>query len=116
MPHSFPERTASGSQLALNCELRLPGYPVDHRALLVDERSHTERRRARADHRDSCTTELREIAMREAVRQQFRRNMMQFRRDVLEVADSYGNGHASCRQFLVVLEFQAKATGSVLEG
>ena len=100
----------------MKCELRLPSNQVDHRALLVEERGQIERRRARADHHDFCATELLQIAMREAVGQQFRRKMMQFRRYVMEVADAYRNGHASCRQFIVVLEFQPKAAGRPLEG
>src|SRR5438552_18507674 len=42
--------------------------------------------------------------------------MIQFRRYVLEVADSYRNGDASCGEFIMVLEFQPKATGRALEG
>src|SRR5262249_19532435 len=72
LPHTFPERTTSGRQPVLKCQLFPSRNQMYDRPLLVKEGGQIERGRACTDYCDFCATEVLQIRMREAMRQQFR--------------------------------------------
>src|SRR5215471_13626578 len=115
LTHPFPKRTLSGQPPVVKYQFLRPGDQMYDRALLMEQRRNIKRGSARPDDCYSCATEFLQIAMREAMRHERRRTVLQCRRNILEVADSYRHGDVSRLQLFIIFKSQTEATGETVE-
>src|SRR6516164_1059889 len=115
LTHLFPKRTLSGQPPVVKYEFLRPGDQMYDRALLIEQRGKIKRGSARPDDRYSCAAEFLQIAVREAMRHERRRTVLQCRRNILEMADSYCHGDISRLQLFIIFKSQTEATGETVE-
>src|SRR5215813_5482668 len=95
LTHPFPKGTLAGRPPVVKYQFLRPGDQVYDRALLTEERGKIKRGSARPDDCDFGAAEFLQIAMRKAMRHERRRTVLECRRNILEVADSYCHGDIS---------------------